>query len=144
MLEALLAKKWKNESVDLNAGRHWVDEEVVIRVTGSVEKRDDQFVSPTVSIPLIPTLALLVEKMGITREHAINMLREALSEAMADGVNEDARINERITDVEAAVKTVRQELIDQLPKMKRSGRLVLDDLNVEVETVALGDLVGAA
>jgi len=90
MLEAQLAKKWKKESADLKPGRHWIDEEVVIRVTGSVEKRDDQFVSPTVSIPLIPTLALLVEKMGITREYAVTMLREALSEAMNDGVNEDA------------------------------------------------------
>ncbi|MCA9108752.1 MAG: hypothetical protein KDA52_02290 [Planctomycetaceae bacterium] len=61
MLEALLAKKWKNESADLTPGRHWFDEEVVVRVTGSVEKRDDQLVSPTVSIPMIPTLALLIE-----------------------------------------------------------------------------------
>jgi len=132
MLEAILAKKWKNEPVDLNAGRHWIDEEVVVRVTGSVEKRDDQLVSPTVSIPLIPTLALLVEKMGITREHALTMLRDAISEAMTDGVNEDAHIKERISDVEKAVTTVRKELIDQLPKMKRGGRLMLDDLNVEV------------
>ncbi len=132
MLQALLAKKWKKESPDLKPGRHWIDEEVVVRVFGSVEKRDDQFVSPTVSIPLIPTLALLIEKMGVTREHAIKMLREALSEAMADGVNEDASINQRISDVEAAVMTVRKELIDRLPKMKRSGRLVLDDLTVEV------------
>ena len=132
MLEALLAKKWKNESADFTPGRHWIDEEVVVRVTGSVEKHDDQLITPTVSIPLIPTLALLIEKMGVTREHALTMLRDAISEAMADGVSEDAHIKERISDVEKAVTTVRKELIDQLPKMKRAGRLVLDDLNVEV------------
>lgn len=132
MLEAILAKKWKSKSADLTSGRHWIDEEVVVRVTGSVEKRDDQVVSPTVSIPLIPTLALLIEKMGVTREHALRMLRDAISEAMTDGLCEDACINERISDVEQAVSTVRKELIDQLPKMKRAGRLVLDDLNVEV------------
>jgi len=146
MLEAILAKKWKNETVDLGTGRHWIDDEIVVRVTDSVEKCDDQLISPTVSIPLIPTLALLIEKMGVTREHALSMLREALTDAMADGVNEDASINQRISDVEKAVTTVRKELIDQLPKMKRSGRLVLDDLHVHVEAtpVTLGDLVGAA
>ena len=52
-----------------------------------------------------------------------------------DGINEDASIMERISDVEKAIATVRTELIDKLPKMKRSGRLVLDDLEVEVTDV---------
>lgn len=145
MLEAILAKKWKNEIVDLATGRHYIDEEIVVRVTGSVEKRDDQFVAPTVSIPLIPTLALLIEKMGVTRDHALRMLREAVSESMIEGINEDASIKERISDVEKAIATVRTDLIDKLPKMKRSGRLVLDDLEVEVTDVSVCRLVvGAA
>ena len=146
MLEALLAKKWKNESANLKPGRRWIDEEIVVRVTGSVERRDDQLITPTVSIPMVTTLALLVEKMGVTREHALNLLRESLSEAMSKGIKEDASIKKRIDDVEAAITTVRQELIDQLPKMKRAGSLIVDDLQVEVEAtpVTLGSLIGAA
>jgi methionine aminopeptidase len=137
-VKALLAKKWKNESADLEPGRHFVDEEIVVRVHGSVEKRADQLVSPTVSIPLIPTLALFWEKAGITRAHALKMLCEAITEAMADGVNEDANIQDRIGDVTTAITAVRKELIDQLPKMKRAGRLDLSDLEVEVvPTVAV-------
>ena len=131
-VKTLLAKKWKNESTEFEVGRHYIDEEIVVRVQGSVEKRADQLVSPTVSIPLIPTLALFWEKAGITRDHALNMLREAITEAMDDGVSEDANIQDRIGDVTTAITAIRKELIDKLPKMKRAGRLDLSDLEVEV------------
>lgn len=44
-VKTLLAKKWKNEAADLAVGRHYIDEEIVVRVQGSVEKRADQLVS---------------------------------------------------------------------------------------------------
>ena len=97
-----------------------------------MEKANDELVAPTVSIPLIPTLALFWEKAGITREHALRMLREAITEAMLDGVKEDAHIQSRVKDVEAAVKTVRSELIERLPKMRRSGRVITRGLTVTV------------
>ena len=56
----------------------------------------------TVSIPLIPTLALFWEKAGITRARALNMLREAITDAIADGISEDANIQVRIGDVTTA------------------------------------------
>ena len=134
-IKSLLAKKWKTETATLEPGRHAVDEVLVIRVTGSVEKREDQLVAPTVSIPLLPTLALFWEKAGIARDDALAMLREALIEAMDDGVKEDANIQKRIDDVDAAVKAVRKDLISKLPKMHRNGKLITDDLHVEVLSV---------
>ncbi len=140
-----MQKKWKNETVDLEAGRHWIDDEIFVRVSGTVEKREDQFISSTISIPLILTLALLIEKMGITRDHALRMLRQSITEAMIAGVSDNACIKERITDVEKAVGTVRKELIDQLPKMKRCGSLVLDDLRVVVDaSVSSRFIIGTA
>ena len=143
-VKCLIAKKWKNESADLESGTHFIDEEIVVRVRGSVEKRDDQLVAPTVSIPLIATLALFWEKSGITRDHALKMLREAMTEAMADGVSDDSKIGDRITDVTAAIAAVRKDLIDELPKMKRSGSLVLKNLEVEVSPVYVQELAGSA
>jgi hypothetical protein len=131
-IKALLAKKWKNEAATLEPGHHAVDEVLVIRVTGSVERKDDQLVAPTVSIPLLPTLALFWEKAGIARDDALAMLREALTEAMDDGVKEDANIQKRIEDVNAAVTAVRKDLISKLPKMHRNGKLLTNDLHVEV------------
>jgi hypothetical protein len=130
--KALLAKCWKNEEADLAPGHHCIDEAFVVRVSGTVEKLDDELAAPTVSIPLIAVLALFWEKCGVVREYALTMLREALREAMTAKVKEDKQIKERIKDVDEAVKAIRQDLIASLPKMHREGKVLLDDLQVEV------------
>ena len=132
LVKGLLAKCWKDEPIDLEPGRHFCDEVLTVRVTGTVEKLEEELVAPTVSIPLIPTLALFWEKCGVTRDHALRMLREAIAEAMLDGVKEDAHIQDHIKDVDAAIKTVRSELIERLPKMRRSGRVITKGLTVTV------------
>ena len=146
--KALLAKSWKNEDAALTPGRHCVDEEFVVRITGSVEKLDDELIAPTVSIPLIAALALFWEKAGIVRDAALKMLRESLAEAMTNRVKEDGSIKERIKDVDEAVKAIRKELIAGLPKMHRDGKLLLDGLQVEMSPVVavpefIGELVAA-
>ncbi|MGA2030996.1 MAG: hypothetical protein ABSG68_01965 [Thermoguttaceae bacterium] len=146
--KALLAKAWKNEDADLSPGRHYIDEEFVVRLTGSVEKLGDEMVAPTVSIPLIAVLALFWEKCGVVREHALAMLREALQEAMTTKVKEDKHIKERIKDVDEAIKAIRQDLIASLPKMHREGKVLIDGLQVDVMPLAavpesIGELVAA-
>lgn len=134
-IKNLIAKVWGKEKADFGVGRHEIDEVLVVRVRGSVEKHTDQLVSPTVSIPLVSTLALFWEKAGLNRDEALSLLREAITEAMDDKVNEDAAIQQRIDDVLLAISKIRTELIDQLPKMKRSGRLVTKDLDIAVTSV---------
>ena len=136
-IKNLIAKVWGKEKADFGVGRHEIDEVLVVRVRGSVEKHTDQLVSPTVSIPLVSTLALFWEKAGLNRDEALSLLREAITEAMDDKVNEDASIQARIDDVQSAIAHIRQNLIDQLPKMKRSGRLVTKDLDVSVTPVGM-------
>jgi hypothetical protein len=134
IVKGLIAKAWKDETIDLEPGRYYCDEVLTVRVSGTIEKKDDEFAAPTVSIPLIPTLALFWEKCGITRDHALRMLKEAITEAMLDNVKEDDHIQSHIKDVEAAIKAVRTELIAQLPKMQRSGKVMTKDLAVTVMT----------
>jgi hypothetical protein len=137
-IRALIAKTWKSETADLAPGKHYIDEEFVVRVNGTVTKREDDFAAPTVSIPLIAVLALFWEKCGVTRDAALAMLREALREAMTADVKEDRHIKDRIKDVDAAVKAIKQELIAGLPKMRRAGKLLVGDLDVEVMPVEAG------
>jgi hypothetical protein len=143
-LKGLLAKCWKDEPIDLEPGRYFCDEVLTVRVTGTVEKREDEFVAPTVSIPLISTLALFWQKCGVTRDHALRMLREAITEAMLDGVKEDAHIQSRIKDVEAAVAAIRSELIERLPKMRRSGRVITRGLTVTVTAATEATVLAVA
>lgn len=73
--KALIAKGWKNQKADLPVGKHEVNETLLVRVRGQVEKHDDQMIAPTVSIPLISVLAYFWEKAGIERDAAMEMLR---------------------------------------------------------------------
>ncbi len=131
-IKALVVKKWKDAELDKSVGRHNVDEVFVVTVRGSFEKHPDQFVQPTVSIPLISTLAFVFERLGIDRDATVTVLREAITEAMKAKVNEDAAINSRMEDVQASIDTVKKELLEHLPKMQRSGRTDLSDLRITV------------
>ena len=50
-VKALLAKAWKDEPLELATGRHYFDDTLTVRVSGTVEKQADQLVAPTTSIP---------------------------------------------------------------------------------------------
>ncbi len=135
-IRSLVAKKWKDETFDLAVGRHRIDEQIVLQIKGTVEKFENQMVAPTVSIPLVPTLALFWEKCGIARDQAMLLLREAITEAMQAGVQENQKIKAQIDDVETAIEAVREDLIAHLPKMARAGRVVTKELTVTAFVVA--------
>lgn len=137
--KALIAKSWKNEAAELPVGKHEVNETLIVRVRGEIEKHDDQMIAPTVSIPLVSVLAYFWERAGLERDSAMSMLREAISEAMTDGRKEDAAVLKRIEDVETALKSVRQDLIASLPKMPRAGRLDTKNLSIDVLALSAED-----
>ena len=142
-IKGLLAKVWKDEEADLQPGQHYFNETLIVRIKGTVEKAQDQHVTPTVSVPLVTTLALFWEKAGVDRDQALKLLREAITEAMELGENEDARIKQQIDDVSEAIKAVRNELLERLPKMPRSGRTITQDLQVTVEPLSTIEHVAA-
>ncbi len=131
-IRSLVARAWKDEPLHLEPGRHYFDEVLTVRVVGTVEKKPDEMIAPTVSIPLITTLALVLEKTGLAGDKALAVLTEALTEAMQDGGNEDQHIRERMENVELAIARVRKQVIEKLPKMPRSGRVITKDLEVEI------------
>lgn len=129
-IKALIVKKFKDAELDLAVGRHWVDETVVVRVSGAVERHEDQWIAPTISIPLIPTIAFFWERLGVEKDAAMAVLREAIKEAMRAGSNESPNIKGKMDDVAEAVAAVKRDLIGELPKMRRSGRTDVSDLQV--------------
>jgi hypothetical protein len=64
------------------------------------------------------------------------LLREAITEAMQAGVQENQKIKAQIDDVETAIEAVREDLIAHLPKMARAGRVVTKELTVTAFVVA--------
>ena len=122
--------------LESGVGRHNVDETFVVTVRGSFEKHADQFVQPTVSIPLISTLAFVFERLAVDREATVSLLREAITEAMKAKVNEDGAITSRMEDAQASVDLVKKDLLQHLPKMRRAGRTDLADLKVTVSELS--------
>jgi hypothetical protein len=117
-LAKALATQTKN--VELDAGRHTIDATVTLRVTGEVVKGKDVPYTPTVDIPLIPTLALVLEKAGFQRERAKALLVEAMTEALSKGDKGAVTVTERVKDIEAALAHVR-EVTAALPQKVRAG-----------------------
>jgi hypothetical protein len=129
-IKALIVKKLKGSEVDLDVGRHWVDETIVVRVSGTVERHEDQWIAPTVSIPLIPTIAFFWDRLGVEKDAAMRVLREAITAAMLAKTNESPAIKSRMDDVAEAVAAVKRDLIAELPQMRRAGRTDVSDLQV--------------
>ena len=131
-IKALIVKKFKDAEMDLDVGRHWVDETIVVRVSGTVERHEDQWIAPTVSIPLIPTIAFFWDRLGVEKDAAMRVLREAITAAMLAKTNESPAIKSRMDDVAEAVAAVKRDLICELPKMRRAGRMDVGDLQVSL------------
>jgi hypothetical protein len=134
-IKALIVKKFKDSESDLDVGRHWIDETVVLRVSGTVECHEDQWIAPTISIPLIPTIAFFWERLGVEKDQAMSVLRDAIAEAMRVQTNESLAIKSKMDDVAEALSAVKRDLIGQLPKMRRSGRTDVSDLKVTVNAL---------
>lgn len=134
-LKALIVKKFKDEIVDLDVGRHHVDETFVVHVEGSVERHEDQWVAPTVSIPLIPTIAFFWDRLGVEKAEALTVLRDAITQAMKADVEETPAIKNKMDDVAAAIGAVKRDLIGVLPKMRRTGRTDVSDLQVSLNAL---------
>jgi len=124
MNEAILvavSKLLNNSTPVLEAGTYPVNGEITLRVKALVTKGEDTEYTPTVDIPLIPTLALVLEKSGITRERSIALLTEAMQESLALGQRAHCALSQRINDIETAIQRVR-EVTDALPKKTRAGQ----------------------
>lgn len=113
----------------LEAGSHMVDEFIHLHVKGEIKKSEDTEYTPTVDIPLLPTIALFLEKMGFVRDAAERMLVEAMTEAVNLSVSPTAEMQERMRDVESAMDRARR-IVGELPRKVRQGQT---RVNVEVE-----------
>jgi len=134
-LKVLVAKVWKDAELDLDVGTTYLDDTFLVHASGTVTKQNDAMVAPTTSLPLIPILALFGEKSVICRDHALRMLKEAITEAMESGTTmKNEQIKARVNDIETAVKAIKTDLIAKLPMQRRSGRVITKDLQIEVVT----------
>ncbi len=101
-------------------------EGLVINMTLEVDKLTighDSDKAPTASIPLLPTLALLVKRMGITRDAALETIKDVMEEALALDKDATKALMEEAGVVEAE-KLIKEKVIATLPRtpVKKSAK----------------------
>ena len=79
--------------------------------------------------------AFFWERLGVERDAALSVLREASAEAMRAKVHESPSIKSKMNDVAEAVAAVKRNLIGELPKMRRAGWTDVSDLAVSVSAL---------
>lgn len=101
----------------VNPGTHNVD--MTVRISGKMTVGEDYDTAPTVSIPLLETMAFLIRRMGVTRAAAVTMIRESMAEAIADGGKGKGALESEI--VNEAMAIVQNDIIATLPRQPRKG-----------------------
>jgi hypothetical protein len=123
-LAAALGKMAK-ASGHLAAGIYMVDETITLRVKGDVKKSQDEEYVPTIAMPVKAIMATLLPRLGATREAAMKVLVEAMTEAVSMEQQGDEALKARMKDVDSAFETV-AAVLDALPPKSRTGKTVCD------------------
>jgi len=96
--------------------------------------------SPTTSIPLLPTCALLLQRMGVQRDAALDILKDVMTQALDMGKDATQHLLEEtgVADMEKRLKT---EVIDKLPRVPVKGAVTVkpEDVRVTIKSMAIKD-----
>jgi hypothetical protein len=100
-------------------GVHEVAECVTFDIVSEVKVSEDSERTPTVSVPLLPTLALFIRYSGVTGPTALRALERAMREAIEAGEGATEAIAE-VADIEACEARV-VAAMQALPKVPKKG-----------------------
>lgn len=96
--------------------------------------------APTSSIPLLPTCALLLKRMGVQRDAALDILKDVMTEALDLGKDATKNLLDE-TGVADMEKRLKAEVIEKLPRVPVKGAVTVkpDDVRVTIKSMAIKD-----
>ena len=111
--------------------------DVTVRISGVINKFEDETYIPTAEIPLLATIALAVRKSGALRQHFLNCLFDGMTDAVEAGL--EGKVDSILSsidgqEVERLMQDVRS-FARQLPSRIRQGKVTAT--LVTQETVAV-------
>ncbi len=118
-LTKLLAKKTK--TFDLEPGSYRIRGTATVKIDATITRRKDSSYTPTADIPLLPTMAILLHRMGVTRNAARELIVEAATEALTAGGKVGDHLTEYFEGLEGAVANLKADLKKRLPVATRLG-----------------------
>lgn len=109
------------KAIEIPVGVTEIDNLMKVRVCGTITKGGEELYTPTTSIPTKTVVALLLKRMGATRESAKKILTEVMTEALLTGSSTDEALKATLGEFDEAEKHVKKILGD-LPKKTREGK----------------------
>lgn len=94
--------------------------------------------APTCSIPMLAAMALLVKRMGVTRDGAMEVLLETMRDAMALG-NDASKALLKETGVADAQQAIKDEVISKLPRTPVRKSVKVKGAKLHVKSVGVSD-----
>jgi len=138
----LLAKDSEVAGFALEPGRYEFDGTITLKITGEVLRSKDGEYTPTADIPLVPTLALLLQRAGVTREASEALIIECATEALEAGTEVTGEMAKRIQDAKETLAALRARLSARLPKKTRKGATKFSGRVTIEKTVATVAVIG--
>jgi len=96
--------------------------------------------APTCSIPLLPTCALLLKRMGIQREEAMEILKDVMTQALDMGKDATKSLlsDMGVADMQERLK---EEVIAKLPRIPVKGAVKVDAdaVRVSLKSMTMDD-----
>ena len=131
-----------SKSLDLPPGIYPIDATYLIRLTGGITRHADTTTSPTTSLPLLPILALALQKAGCTRDATLSIILESCRDVLTG----KAPATLQDPSISSGVEKLRKAFASSLPSVPRKGQLrcsVVSDIS-EVIDVSTADSIIAS
>lgn len=126
VIKAAVLSAARNE---LLPGEYPID--ATLTLSGYIRVAEDTDKVPTVNIPILDALALLVHDAGITGKHALSAIQRAMTRALQQDDDAKRIIQEQRENLERAEIAVRSTL-DALPRVPVRGKVTT---KLEIETL---------
>lgn len=123
LLANLLGKEVKSRRANLSPGTYAVPSGPFDLPGGSIEVGEDEMVTPTVSVPLLPVLCIALHRAGFQREGILSLVIESASEAIRNGQQAGTELDTTAMYVAKEVKVLQARFASELPKVNRAGKV---------------------
>lgn len=112
--------------------------DTTVNIKGTITVGEDYMTTPTANIPILPVMALLVQRMGFQREKAMKIIVDAINESIAD---KDTTVLDNLqkdtAEIEAAIEVVRKGIINKLAKVKANGKVTHKLTTTQIKQVTV-------
>ena len=103
---------------------------------GEMRVGNDTDKAATCSIPLLPTVALLLGRLGVEGDAAKDLITEVMQEALTLGKDATEELLKE-SGVKAAQDALKKDVIAKLPRTPVKGTVKLKDVEIDIKGMAV-------